>query len=340
MASVGAAGCGFEHQLESVYAALHNTTENAGFLRDDALLAVVFLTNEDDGSAPPTATIFDPDPAKVAMYGSLDTYRQTRFGIACGTPPMLTPMEARSVRSPIAQPAPVGLGGEYDVSRYVDFFTLPSAQGGVKSDPSLVSIIGIEAPSSPLSIVVAQVGTGNGLGDVAQYVPCPSPSDIGNGCVVRVQHSCQSAANPRFFGDPALRLERVVTSVANHQVVSICGLDGAAPDYGPAMDLTAQTMSSRVGGGCLGAALVHPSAPSCTVTIAHAGGASQTIPACTSGSAPCWTVESNVATCPALTNPRPTRHSRRASRSRVCCRPTPSAPAATPTNRNSERLRR
>src|SRR5262249_33782229 len=40
MASVGSQGCGFEHQLESVYAALHNTVENAGFVRDDALLAV------------------------------------------------------------------------------------------------------------------------------------------------------------------------------------------------------------------------------------------------------------------------------------------------------------
>ena len=59
------------------------TEENAGFLRADALLAVVFFTNEDDGSAPPTADIFNPDPAKVAMYGLLDTYRQTRFGVAC-----------------------------------------------------------------------------------------------------------------------------------------------------------------------------------------------------------------------------------------------------------------
>src|SRR6476659_5014929 len=33
MASVGSGGCGFEHQLESVYAALHNRDENRGFLR-------------------------------------------------------------------------------------------------------------------------------------------------------------------------------------------------------------------------------------------------------------------------------------------------------------------
>src|SRR5262249_13119377 len=60
MASVGATGCGFEHQLESVYAALHNNLpENAGFLRPDALLAVLFVTDEDDSSAPPDTDMFD-----------------------------------------------------------------------------------------------------------------------------------------------------------------------------------------------------------------------------------------------------------------------------------------
>ncbi len=52
-------GCGLEQQLESVYRALvvhdphvrtGNTDVNAGFLREDALLAIVLLTDEDDGS--------------------------------------------------------------------------------------------------------------------------------------------------------------------------------------------------------------------------------------------------------------------------------------------------
>src|SRR5437763_1643988 len=82
MASVGATGCGFEHQLEAVYAALHNNlTENKGFLRDDAILAVVFVTNEDDASAPPNSEVFDRN--QVAKYGFLSTYRQTRYGVQC-----------------------------------------------------------------------------------------------------------------------------------------------------------------------------------------------------------------------------------------------------------------
>ncbi len=71
MASVGSGGCGFEHQLESVYAALHNNlAENEGFLRDDAVLAVVFVTNEDDESAPPDSDVFDK--GLTTQYGCLD----------------------------------------------------------------------------------------------------------------------------------------------------------------------------------------------------------------------------------------------------------------------------
>ncbi len=65
MASVGALGCGFEHQLESVYAALNKTNAlsngngpNGDFLRADAVLAVVFVTNEDDASADPATRTF------------------------------------------------------------------------------------------------------------------------------------------------------------------------------------------------------------------------------------------------------------------------------------------
>jgi len=42
-------GCGFEQQLESILASSRNTA-NAGFNRDDALLAVILITDEDDCS--------------------------------------------------------------------------------------------------------------------------------------------------------------------------------------------------------------------------------------------------------------------------------------------------
>src|SRR5262249_14880786 len=85
MASAGSQGCRFEHQLESVYAALHNNPANVGFIRPDAALAIVFLTNEDDASAPPDTDVFDKN--KVASYGYEDSYsRQTRFAVVCCPP--------------------------------------------------------------------------------------------------------------------------------------------------------------------------------------------------------------------------------------------------------------
>ena len=55
---LGATGCGFEHQLASIDRALGADglgpppSTNAGFLRPDAYLGIVMLTNEDDCSAP------------------------------------------------------------------------------------------------------------------------------------------------------------------------------------------------------------------------------------------------------------------------------------------------
>ena len=60
MASLGTNGCGFEHQLQSVRMALSGfVSDNAGFLRSDAHLAVVYITDEDDCSAPATSTLFE-----------------------------------------------------------------------------------------------------------------------------------------------------------------------------------------------------------------------------------------------------------------------------------------
>ena len=58
IAALGDRGCGFEHQFESVLRALGADgkaapAENQGFLRRDALLAIIMLTNEDDCSARP-----------------------------------------------------------------------------------------------------------------------------------------------------------------------------------------------------------------------------------------------------------------------------------------------
>ena len=96
IASAGAAGCGLEQPIEAMHRALANTTAaNAGgFVRPDAALAVITLTDEDDHSAS-VADFFDQDPS---VLGPLSDFRSTHWGVTCeigGTTPdeMNTPGE-------------------------------------------------------------------------------------------------------------------------------------------------------------------------------------------------------------------------------------------------------
>jgi hypothetical protein len=64
VANLGTGGCGIEQPLEAALMALSPQSDpgmpNSGFLRPDSLLAVIFVTDEDDCSAQ-NATIFDSD---------------------------------------------------------------------------------------------------------------------------------------------------------------------------------------------------------------------------------------------------------------------------------------
>jgi hypothetical protein len=74
VAALGTKGCGFEQQLEAVYKALapstatgfvsgkaHGTGKNKGFVRDDAVLAVILVTDEEDCSITKEGHyLFDP----------------------------------------------------------------------------------------------------------------------------------------------------------------------------------------------------------------------------------------------------------------------------------------
>ena len=92
-ASVGVGGCGFEHQLASVRAAIDGCEsdtgckqrQNVGFFRQDAYLAVIILTDEDDCSAPSNSTLFDPTQTTLnSALGPLTSYRCFEFGNLCG----------------------------------------------------------------------------------------------------------------------------------------------------------------------------------------------------------------------------------------------------------------
>jgi hypothetical protein len=87
MLKLGCAGCSQQHSLQSLRVGLDEglTPENKGFLRPDALLAIVLLTDEDDCSAPPDTDLFALD-----YPGFLSSWRCAYHGHLCGgrMPPM------------------------------------------------------------------------------------------------------------------------------------------------------------------------------------------------------------------------------------------------------------
>jgi len=81
MARAGAGGCGFEQHLEAVKQALDPAhLSNAGFLRDDAYLAVVIIGDEDDCSMSPSSLLAT---GNTGPLGWLQSFRCTRFGVRC-----------------------------------------------------------------------------------------------------------------------------------------------------------------------------------------------------------------------------------------------------------------
>jgi hypothetical protein len=321
MASVGDLGCGFESQLEAVYKALHDQIpQNAGFLRPDAILVVVWVTDEDDDcSTDPSTDLWDTSAAGMMKYGALLSYRGTQYGIACDAPgsnsgPVMLPPYGDS-GGPMngCVPATAAIGGKcIEVSKYISFFTQPMANGGVKVDPNDVILVGITAPEAPVQTILANVKA-----PVGPYQTCPGPIDpSGSGCAVVLQHSCVSTTNTAFFGDPAVRIRTVINSInavnpMNSQNTSICDTS-----YQQALQGLGNIIVSSLKPGCLGAPVEHPDMnPDCVVEDVSRntdGTTSVTeIPWCgtnndamaqASSTKPCWYLKTNTQ-CTAVNDP-------------------------------------
>ena len=83
IADLGTMGCGFEQPLESMYKALDSNPANTGFVRDNAFLAVVLITDEDDCSAS-DPQLYDNTQTDIdSTLGPLTSYRCFEFGVTC-----------------------------------------------------------------------------------------------------------------------------------------------------------------------------------------------------------------------------------------------------------------
>jgi hypothetical protein len=146
IAMLGIDGCGFEQQLESMRLALDG--RNAGFVRPDASLGVVFLTDEDDCSASDTR-MYDPSQSTLdSPLGPLSSFRCFEFGVECASDP--DPREAGPRQD--CQPrsdSPYMHGAQ----EYIDFLR------GLKPSPEQVMVAGIIG--NPAPVVVGTDPNGN-----------------------------------------------------------------------------------------------------------------------------------------------------------------------------------
>jgi hypothetical protein len=261
IAATGDTGCGFEHQLESPYRALHDVIpENAGFFRngpdDNALLVVVWVSDEDDCSADPNTDLFNFN--LTSMYGLDLSYRCTQYGIQCDGD---NPPDPRLMRPPYGDSGgpltgcqsrpPTNYGKLIDINKYITYFTKPASQNGVKADPRDVILVSITAPTTPFASIV---------GDPDTYGPCNpvgAPLDPIR-CAVLLQHSCFAPAplNTVFFGDPGVRFHQVVSAALNHNETSIC-----ETDYTSALQALGALIVSQIGPGCLSSPVVNKTLP-------------------------------------------------------------------------------
>tara|TARA_R110002073_G_scaffold177151_3_gene334989 strand:- start:25187 stop:26317 length:1131 start_codon:yes stop_codon:yes gene_type:complete len=149
IAEVGVDGCGFEQPLEAMRRALDGSNvQNNGFLRAEALLAVVIISDEDDCSATDTR-IYNTDQAQDRIdseLGFLSSFRCFEFGVSCNPD---TPRVA-GARSDCDARADSQFMD--DVAEYADFLK------GLKTNPGNVVVAGIIGDTSPVSVSLSEDG--------------------------------------------------------------------------------------------------------------------------------------------------------------------------------------
>jgi len=215
IARLGTCGCGFEHHLEGMKQALDGSNpQNAGFLRDDAYLAVIILGDEDDCSARDTQ-VFDPNPQLdnvSSIYGPNASYRCTEFGVLCNGAPI------PRVAADYTSCEPRGDSYLWHPQHYVDFLR------ALKGDPNLLIGAAIVGNPTPFGVTI------DAMGDP------------------ELKHSCSFTINGHDqVADPGVRQKYFIDQFGTHgKLTSIC-----QSDFSDAMTEIAQLLARVVGTPCL-----------------------------------------------------------------------------------------
>ena len=272
MAAGGGTGCGFEQPLRAMRTALDGNPVNAGFLREDALLGVVFLTDEDDCSL----TTHDLLGPESALLGPLKSFRCTRFGVTCtgggATPDQMNEIGLKtdctpSTSSPYLDP----------VAPYRDF--LVELKGG---DASRVAVTAIMGYPAPFEVELQSEGGGTPF-------PALAPS-----C------SYQGALGPEV-AHPGVRMQSFLDLFPNRsRWTPIC-----QPDLSGGLALFGELLRGVLGYPCLDPAELADTDPSmlglqydCIAEDVLGATVTEIAPCGPGAPATCWSLEASPTVCP------------------------------------------
>jgi hypothetical protein len=237
LALVGDGGCGIEGQLEGAKRALDpSNSENANFLRDDSVLAIIFITDEDDCSVqlsqrstnnPSTMDCPTADPNAPYSCYNVD-YRCIATDVQCDQA-----MNTTGAKTNCSERSNSRL---YPVESYYSFFSSLRTQdklliSGIWTQPSITN-------GGQLNIALTTGGT-----DTSFLNRAPGPGA-----------SCVYSGDPNVYGQAQLRLSKFAklfgndaSGMPNALEVSICDID----NYDSALSNIANAITAKLNGACL-----------------------------------------------------------------------------------------
>ncbi len=252
---LGSSGCGFPHQLASIERALGADGQpppDPTFLRPDAYLAIVILTNQDDCSAPASTTplpIYSLGEGSsndlAAPDGPLTSYRCNGGPLgghlcqdltpgstsqAYAQPPLIPPPDAAGTAAGPTLALSNCVSNDTPSSGLIPVAKLVADIQALKADPNhQILVAAIAGPATPYTV---QWGPGSG----------PASQELWP----EIEHSCVNPNGDGSFGDPSVRIAQFVQAFGdNGLLASICD-----DDYAGSMISIAARISRMIGSNC------------------------------------------------------------------------------------------
>jgi len=315
IALLGDKGCGFENQLASIDRALggdgQQPSTNAGFLRPEAYLGIVILTNEDDCSAPANTPLYSlaGGQQNVAnQYGPIANYRCNQFGHLCTEP-------GGAVEAPPLQPpGNAMMTGTTKTLDMTNCMSNDTGSGLLTPVSKFISDIKALKPNDADNQILVAAISAPPMPYTVAWLPQSGGQNTQAGEVWPViEHSCGAKGgddvNPSpmtvnttdgSFGDPGVRIAQFVNAFPNSVLASICDAS-----YASSMTAIATKLGQLITPPCITGKIQTDSQnqPMCSVVehLTDMQGNKKDIPLqnCNENgnAAPCWTLTAGGTNC-------------------------------------------